>query len=168
MATDFDTFLLPRFQAPRSGLAVKKHIDVGAGVVDADYRGNVGVVLFNFSDEDFAVAPGDRIAQMILEKVDMAEVEEVEDLPDTARGAGGFGSTGVSADVPIAIQTLKTACVVETADETAASASEPMASALVDHGTSGAQNKLFVKCLSESAVLPVRGSEFAAGYDLSR
>ena len=85
--------------APRSGLAVKKHIDVGAGVVDADYRGNVGVVLFNFSDEDFPVAPGDRVAQLILEKIDMASVEEVEDLPDTARGAGGFGSTGVSQPV---------------------------------------------------------------------
>ena len=86
--------------APRSGLAWKKHIDVGAGVVDADYRGNVGVILFNFSDEPFEVAPGDRVAQLILEKIDMAAVEEVEELPDTARGAGGFGSTGVSASGP--------------------------------------------------------------------
>ena len=86
--------------APRSGLAAKKHIDVGAGVVDADYRGNVGVILFNFSDEDFAVSPGDRVAQMILEKIDMgATAVETEELPDTARGDGGFGSTGVSAAV---------------------------------------------------------------------
>jgi dUTP pyrophosphatase len=84
--------------APRSGLAWKKHIDVGAGVVDADYRGNVGVILFNFGDADFEVAPGDRVAQLILEKIAMAEVEDVGDaeLPDTARGAGGFGSTGVA------------------------------------------------------------------------
>ena len=81
--------------APRSGLAVKKGIDVGAGVVDADYRGNVGVVLFNLGTEDFVVDVGDRIAQLILEKVNMAPVVEVEELTETERGAGGFGSTGV-------------------------------------------------------------------------
>ena len=82
--------------APRSGLAVKKFIDVGAGVVDADYRGPVGVVLFNFGKQDFVVQPGDRIAQLILEQVCMADVMEVDELTDTVRGAGGFGSTGVS------------------------------------------------------------------------
>jgi deoxyuridine 5'-triphosphate nucleotidohydrolase len=82
--------------APRSGLAVKRGIDCGAGVVDADYRGPVGVVLFNFGAEDFVVEVGDRIAQLILEKVNMAPVAEVEELAETARGAGGFGSTGVS------------------------------------------------------------------------
>ena len=89
--------------APRSGLAWKKFIDVGAGVVDADYRGNVGVILFNFSDDDFAVAEGDRIAQLILEKIDLqADLVSVDDLPETSRGAGGFGSTGVSAaDEPL-------------------------------------------------------------------
>merc|ERR1712038_2092449 len=81
--------------APRSGLAVKKFIDVGAGVVDADYRGAVGVVLFNFGTEDFVIRKGDRIAQLILEKVSMVDVVEVEELDDTQRGAGGFGSTGV-------------------------------------------------------------------------
>ena len=86
--------------APRSGLAVKKGIDVGAGVVDADYRGNVGVVLFNFGTEDFAVDVGDRIAQLILEKVNMAPVVEVEELTETERGAGGFGSTGVKESDP--------------------------------------------------------------------
>ena len=55
--------------APRSGLAWKNHIDVGAGVVDADYRGNVGVILFNHGDTDFMVAPGDRVAQLLLQKV---------------------------------------------------------------------------------------------------
>mmetsp|Transcript_21147 Transcript_21147/g.49953 ORF Transcript_21147/g.49953 Transcript_21147/m.49953 type:complete len:158 (-) Transcript_21147:161-634(-) len=82
--------------APRSGLAVKKGIDCGAGVVDADYRGPVGVVLFNLGEEDFVVNKGDRIAQLILEKISMAPVEEVKDLTETERGAGGFGSTGVS------------------------------------------------------------------------
>eukprot|EP00242_Pyramimonas_sp_CCMP2087_P018582 CAMPEP_0198209828 /NCGR_PEP_ID=MMETSP1445-20131203/17758_1 /TAXON_ID=36898 /ORGANISM="Pyramimonas sp., Strain CCMP2087" /LENGTH=168 /DNA_ID=CAMNT_0043883723 /DNA_START=123 /DNA_END=629 /DNA_ORIENTATION=- len=81
--------------APRSGLAAKHSIDVGAGVVDADYRGNVGVILFNFSDKDFAVKAGDRVAQMILERISTPEVVEVDDLDDTTRGAGGFGSTGV-------------------------------------------------------------------------
>ena len=82
--------------APRSGLAWKHFIDVGAGVVDYDYRGNVGVILFNHSDVDFEIKHGDRVAQLILERITTPEVLEVEDLDDTARGAGGFGSTGVS------------------------------------------------------------------------
>ena len=80
--------------APRSGLAWKHSIDVGAGVIDADYRGNVGVILFNLSDSDFAVAAGDRIAQLVLERIATPEVKEVADLEESARGAGGFGSTG--------------------------------------------------------------------------
>jgi dUTP pyrophosphatase len=80
--------------APRSGLTVKNFIDVGAGVIDEDYRGPVDVVLFNFSDEDFMVTEGDRIAQLLLEKIATPEVEEVTDLDETVRGAGGFGSTG--------------------------------------------------------------------------
>jgi deoxyuridine 5'-triphosphate nucleotidohydrolase len=66
-------------------------------VVDYDYRGPVGVVLFNHSEEDFVVKRGDRIAQLILERISMASVEEADELFDTARGSGGFGSTGVSA-----------------------------------------------------------------------
>ncbi|XP_072991917.1 deoxyuridine 5'-triphosphate nucleotidohydrolase [Typha latifolia] len=81
--------------APRSGLAWKHSIDVGAGVIDADYRGPVGVILFNFSDADFEVKRGDRIAQMIIERIMTPEVVEVEDLDSTVRGDGGFGSTGV-------------------------------------------------------------------------
>jgi dUTP pyrophosphatase len=81
--------------APRSGLAWKNGIDVGAGVVDADYRGPVGVILFNFGKEDFEVTKGDRIAQLILEKICMAEAVLMEDLDDTKRGSAGFGSTGV-------------------------------------------------------------------------
>uniref|UniRef100_A0A034VXR2 Deoxyuridine 5'-triphosphate nucleotidohydrolase n=1 Tax=Bactrocera dorsalis TaxID=27457 RepID=A0A034VXR2_BACDO len=81
--------------APRSGLAVKNFIDVGAGVVDEDYRGNLGVVLFNHSDEDFEVKRGDRIAQFICERIFYPELEEVDKLDDTERGAGGFGSTGI-------------------------------------------------------------------------
>ncbi|XP_042410806.1 deoxyuridine 5'-triphosphate nucleotidohydrolase-like [Zingiber officinale] len=80
--------------APRSGLAWKYSIDVGAGVVDADYRGPVGVILFNHSDADFEVKPGDRIAQLILERIMTPEVIEAVDLDSTARGDGGFGSTG--------------------------------------------------------------------------
>ncbi|KAH6816891.1 DUTP-PYROPHOSPHATASE-LIKE 1 [Perilla frutescens var. frutescens] len=81
--------------APRSGLAWKHSIDVGAGVVDADYRGPVGVILFNHSDVDFEVKAGDRVAQLIIEKIVTPEVAEVDDLDSTARGDGGFGSTGV-------------------------------------------------------------------------
>ena len=81
--------------APRSGLAAKKFIDVGAGVVDCDYRGPLGIVLFNFSDEDFEVKKGDRVAQFILERICMAHIVEVESLDETERGEGGFGSTGI-------------------------------------------------------------------------
>ena len=84
---------------PRSGLAYKKFIDVLAGVVDYDYRGNVGVILANFGDEDFEVKKGDRIAQMILERITTPECVEVEDLEATERGAGGFGSTGTETTV---------------------------------------------------------------------
>lgn len=80
--------------APRSGLAAKHGIDVGAGVVDKDYRGNVMVLLFNFGDAAFSVSPGDRIAQLVLEKICMAELEELPTLDETDRGDGGFGSTG--------------------------------------------------------------------------
>lgn len=83
--------------APRSGLAVKKGIDVGAGVIDADYRGELGVVLFNFGKDTFTVSPGDRIAQLVLERIATPAVEEVKELDETVRGEGGFGSTGVGA-----------------------------------------------------------------------
>eukprot|EP00667_Euglena_gracilis_P012942 EG_transcript_13311 len=83
--------------APRSGLAAKHHIDIGAGVVDYDYRGNVGVVMFNHAEKDFEVKRGDRVAQLILECIMTAEVQETTELPPTERGAGGFGSTGVAA-----------------------------------------------------------------------
>ncbi len=81
--------------APRSGLAWKKHIDIGAGVIDRDYTGNVGVVMFNHGEEDLIVNEGDRIAQLILEQALIVPVKEVNSIEDTERGAGGFGSTGV-------------------------------------------------------------------------
>lgn len=81
--------------APRSGLAVKHFIDVGAGVIDADYRGLLMVLLFNFGTEDFAISIGDRIAQLICEKIAHPVLSEVESLSDTRRGSDGFGSTGV-------------------------------------------------------------------------
>uniref|UniRef100_A0A1I7UC26 dUTP diphosphatase n=1 Tax=Caenorhabditis tropicalis TaxID=1561998 RepID=A0A1I7UC26_9PELO len=83
--------------APRSGLAAKHFIDVGAGVIDSDYRGEVKVLLFNFSDVDFEVKKGDRIAQLICERIGNPEYEQVTTLDTTERGAGGFGSTGQSA-----------------------------------------------------------------------
>ncbi|RHZ79043.1 hypothetical protein Glove_152g99 [Diversispora epigaea] len=81
--------------APRSGLAVKQFIDVGAGVVDADFRGGLTVLLFNFGDKDYQVHEGDRIAQLILERICTPEVVQVEELEDTVRGSKGFGSTGI-------------------------------------------------------------------------
>ena len=81
--------------APRSGLAVKKFIDVGARVIDSDYRGEIGIVLFNHSTVDFYVQVGDRIAQLILERIKTLAVQKVEVLGETERGSGGFGSTGL-------------------------------------------------------------------------
>lgn len=82
--------------APRSGLAVKHGISTGAGVIDADYRGEVKVVLFNHSKKDFEIKKGDRIAQLVLERIVNASIKEIsaEELDQTTRGEGGFGSTG--------------------------------------------------------------------------
>lgn len=80
--------------APRSGLAVKHGIQVGAGVVDPDYTGEVKVVLFNHGDKDFEIKKGDRIAQLVLERCETPPVEEVVSVEETERGSGGFGSTG--------------------------------------------------------------------------
>lgn len=81
---------------PRSGLAAKHGITVlnTPGTIDADYRGEVGVILINMSDKDFVINPGERIAQMILARYERFEWEDVEQLDSTSRGEGGLGSTG--------------------------------------------------------------------------
>lgn len=81
---------------PRSGLAAKHGLTVlnSPGTVDADYRGEIGVILVNLSNTAFTIKNGERIAQMVIAKHDRAEWEEVQSLSDTSRGAGGFGSTG--------------------------------------------------------------------------
>ena len=82
---------------PRSGLAVKHGITVlnSPGTIDADYRGEVKVILANLGEEDFMLDRGDRIAQIVVAPVQQAKIAEVEELDDTIRGSGGFGSTGV-------------------------------------------------------------------------
>lgn len=82
---------------PRSGLAAKKGITVlnSPGTVDADYRGEIGVILVNLSNEDFTIENGERIAQLVIAKHERAEWIHVEELSETSRGEGGFGSTGV-------------------------------------------------------------------------
>jgi dUTP pyrophosphatase len=82
---------------PRSGLAAKKGITVlnSPGTIDADYRGEIGVILVNLSNEDFVIENGERIAQLIIAKHERAEWIEVNELSETSRGEGGFGSTGV-------------------------------------------------------------------------
>mgnify|MGYP003705941815 CR=1 FL=1 len=82
---------------PRSGLALKNGITVlnSPGTIDADYRGEIGVILINHSDEDFEVKQGMRIAQMIIAPYVQAQITQLEILDETKRGAGGFGSTGV-------------------------------------------------------------------------
>jgi len=82
---------------PRSGLAAKKGITVlnSPGTVDADYRGEIGVILVNLSNEEFVVNDGERIAQLVISKHERVHWKEVEILSETERGSGGFGSTGV-------------------------------------------------------------------------
>lgn len=82
---------------PRSGLAAKKGITVlnAPGTIDADYRGEIGVILVNLSNEAFTVENGERIAQLVIAKHERADWHEVEELSSTERGEGGFGSTGV-------------------------------------------------------------------------
>ena len=82
---------------PRSGLAAKKGVTVlnAPGTVDADYRGEIGVILVNLSNEDFTIENGERVAQLIIAKHERAEWIQVQELSETVRGEGGFGSTGV-------------------------------------------------------------------------
>lgn len=80
---------------PRSGLAFKHDIQAHLGTIDADYRGQIHVKLFNHSDIDFIIQPGDRIAQLVIAKHEKAEWIEVEELDETERGTGGLGSTGI-------------------------------------------------------------------------
>ena len=92
--------LPPGFEAqvrPRSGLAIKRGITVlnAPGTIDADYRGEICVILINLSDEDFVIEDGERIAQMIIARHEQIAWEETNVLSDTERGAGGFGHTGV-------------------------------------------------------------------------
>lgn len=82
---------------PRSGLAAKKGITVlnAPGTIDADYRGEIGVILVNLSNDDFIINNGERIAQLVIAKHERAKWVEVKELSETTRGTGGFGSTGV-------------------------------------------------------------------------
>jgi dUTP pyrophosphatase len=82
---------------PRSGLAIQKGIGIvnGPGTIDADYRGEIGVLLINFGKEPFTIRNGERIAQMVVSPVFRAILEEVDDLPSTGRQRGGFGHTGI-------------------------------------------------------------------------
>jgi len=82
---------------PRSGLAAKKGISVlnAPGTIDADYRGEIGVILVNLSNEDFTIENGERVAQLVIARHERAEWIQVEKLSETSRGVGGFGSTGV-------------------------------------------------------------------------
>jgi dUTP pyrophosphatase len=99
VATGFAVAIPPGFELqvrPRSGLALKHGITLAntPGTIDADYRGELKVILINLGDEAFDIARGDRIAQLVLAPVTLAQWQEVAELEDTARGAGGFGSTG--------------------------------------------------------------------------
>jgi dUTP pyrophosphatase len=99
--TGFSIALPPGYEAqirPRSGLAIRSGVTClnSPGTIDADYRGEVAVVLANFGTEPFVIRRGDRVAQIVVAPVSRASFDVVEKLPPTARGDGGFGSTGVS------------------------------------------------------------------------
>lgn len=99
VATGFSVAIPPGYEIqvrPRSGLALKHGITVPntPGTIDSDYRGEVKVILINHSDDNFRIERGDRVAQLVLTPVTLAQWDEVEELDDTARGEGGFGSTG--------------------------------------------------------------------------
>jgi dUTP diphosphatase len=79
---------------PRSGLAVRHGVDTLAGVIDSDYRGELKVVLVNHGDEPFRIAPGDRVAQLLVQRVERVSFTAAAEVADTARGGAGFGSTG--------------------------------------------------------------------------
>ena len=98
--TGLHVALQPGYEAqvrPRSGLALKKGITVlnSPGTIDADYRGEIGVILVNLSEENFVVEDGQRVAQLVIAKYEQITWDEVEVLSETKRGVGGFGSTGV-------------------------------------------------------------------------
>lgn len=100
VATGFSMALPPGYEAqlrPRSGLALKHGITLlnSPGTIDADYRGEVKIIMTNLGREPFPIKRGDRIAQMVIARVEMPRLEVVEELDDTVRGAGGFGHTGV-------------------------------------------------------------------------
>ena len=82
--------------APRSGFSLSTGLIVNAGVIDADYRGEVSILFHNFNEDSIKISKGQKVAQLILEKIACLEVVEVDTLDDTARGSGGFGSTDVS------------------------------------------------------------------------
>ena len=92
--------------APRSGLAAKHSIDIGAGVIDQDYRGEVKVLLVNNSKHPYPVKPGDRIAQLILEQILLAKPQDTDTLDETTRGEEGFGSTGYQQNLTRRISSL--------------------------------------------------------------
>lgn len=79
----------------KSGLALKNGIKTMAGVIDAGYRGEIGIVLANLSNQDYKIEKGQKIAQMLIQKAERAEIEEARELSETKRGSGGFGSTGL-------------------------------------------------------------------------
>lgn len=89
------------FITPRSGLALKDGITIvnSPGLIDSDYRGEIGIILYNLSEDPFEINKGDRIAQACILKVEKVEFEEVEELSKTNRGTDGFGSTGISTNI---------------------------------------------------------------------
>jgi len=100
--------------APRSGLAGKKGIDIGGGVIDADYTGEVKVIMINHSNDYCHIMEGERIAQMIIEKIDMSNAMEVDELEDTIRGEGGFGSPYLSPKRLVqAMDTAQVVCILQ-------------------------------------------------------
>ena len=104
--------------APRSGLTLNYSLDVGAGVIDSDYRGNISVILFNHGDKDFKYNIGDRIAQIIIEKISNCDIVNITEIDETTRGNNGFGSTGISNNnIDIKYNDNSQSCEEETSED---------------------------------------------------
>lgn len=123
--------------APRSGLAVKKNVDIGAGVIDADYRGSVKVLLINSSDEELRVKKGERVAQLIVEKIEEVEILQTENLDQTGRGEKGFGSTGIAKVGERKKESSKTKLEIVIGLKTTDTGEGDNVKALIDSGATG-------------------------------
>uniref|UniRef100_A0A7E4VG98 dUTP diphosphatase n=1 Tax=Panagrellus redivivus TaxID=6233 RepID=A0A7E4VG98_PANRE len=150
--------------SPLTNLAINHGIDLYAGVIDADYRGELKVLLSNNSDEDFTVKPGDAVMQILVEKIANATYEEVDVLPETVRGGGGFGSTGITNPNAVPAETENIAdpiaALIAEDDKLNNAVYRPNPHKIVT------DRPVTIFPVAENGIVPIYGSPRAAGVDL--